>query len=294
MSRPKKQKDDPEIKKESDLYKILINLNKHNDEAIRLVSELEKVPEKSITLEFCQTYTILLFKEYIDNENDREMMLAMCGLLKGFEFKPRKFAVRMGEYREHAKYYNDFFKGEMTSVSIGAMCRVEMLRIARELEERLVTKLAENEDGLGLINAVPKKLELPAPRSISADEHNTKQDTPSEEIIIDISDDRKIVITKILSNTVKKITTICKSNTTNIKIIMVLALIIAANLSGIVWYEQDYKSHMSHENKEYITGPLRNDTLEEGQKKQTLIPITAPCKEVIIQGNVSGSIAPPK
>ena len=203
MPRPKKPKDNPEVKEESELYIILTDLNKHEDNVKCLVATLEKIPEKSITLDFGRAYTICLFQEYIEDDNDREMMLAICGLLKGFEFKPRKFAVRMWEYKEHAKYYNDFFKGKMSLASIGGMCRREMVRIARELEDKLTIKLAENGGKLGLINDIPKELELPTPRSIPVDEHNTKQDTPSEEIIIDTSDPWKIVITKILPNAVK-------------------------------------------------------------------------------------------
>lgn len=246
MPRPKKQKDSPEINKESELYKILIGLNKDKNMARKLVSELEKIPRESKPLDFCQAYTILLFQRYIEDKNDREMMLAMCGLLEGFEFQPQKFASRMWEYQKCAKYYNDFFKGKISFTSIGGMCRKELLRISRELEEKLIVKLAEKGGRLSLIDDVPKELKLPAPRKPPARESTEEHIT--SEIIIDTLDKSKIVITRI-SGKMKKVITISCDNIDKITIIGVLALV----LSGfLVWSQRPtYRVHID-DNGEYV------------------------------------------
>lgn len=189
MSRPKKQKNNSEPEVDSELYLALIGLNTHEDKACELMCILEAIPQDSnpYALEFCKAYTIFLFQEYID-ENDREMMLAICGLLKGFEFKPRKFAARMWKYREHAKYYNDFFNGKISPTSIAGMCRNELLRIARELERKLTIELAKNEGKLGLIDNIPKELKLPIPHSIP--KHNINDHALLEEVIGDTTDSK--------------------------------------------------------------------------------------------------------
>lgn len=247
MPRPEKQKDNPEIKAESELYKILIGLNKHNDKAIWLVSELEKVPEKSKNLEFCQAYTILLFQKNIEDENDREFMLAACGLLKGFEFKSREFSKRMQRYQKHAKYYNDFFKGKISAGSIGGMCRKEMLRIAGELEIKLTTKLEKNDGRLGLINDVPKELKFPEPRQIpdiKLDIDDIDISTKIKKLIFDFSNPAKVVITKSIPNAGKEVINIASDNITEITIIMSILIIVAI---GWFWNDSNQSDHALEE-----------------------------------------------
>ena len=273
MARPKKQKDNPEPKKESELRLALIGLNTCETNAKDLMFLLEGIPKEpnSKTLEFCKAYTILLFETYIEDDNDRELMLAICGLLEGYEFRPRKYGARMWEYRQHAKKYNDFLNGKMSPVSISGMCRKQLLRIAGELEENLKVQLEKNEGKLGLIANVPETLKLPIPRDVPSDSCDVKKVSTLEEIIIDTSDDSKIVITKILSNMAKKIITVSKESTTEIKFIASLLLLIIASSIGVIPYITDNKIHTNQNDGKFTSDALKKDISKEGQEKQNWI-----------------------
>lgn len=164
MPRPKKQNKDTEPKSNSELFEILWDLHNHEDKADELMVYLEKIPENTKPHNFCKSYTIALFQEYITDENDSEMMLAACGLLKGFKFKPQKLDFRMQKYREHAREYNDFFKKEVAPNSFSTGYRNELRRITETLEKKLAKQLQHNGGKLNFIERVPNKLKYPESR----------------------------------------------------------------------------------------------------------------------------------
>lgn len=270
MPRPKKQKKNKEIEVESELYKILWALHNSIDKTSELVKYLEDIPEGSKSHDFYISYTVALFQEYIKEENDREMMFAACGFLKGFEFKPQKLNRRMREYGEHAKHYNIFFEKALAGSSFSTTCRNELRRITIKLEKILLDKLAKNEKGtLDFIANVPKRLELPEPRSIPIDEDKKKEENLAsyvEEIIIDTkTDPSKIVIIQRFANHAENVFSLLKSNKTPIKIISFFLVIAVASSFWIDEYRRDYHLHDSQKETGFTTSIKLEDT-DKAQK----------------------------
>lgn len=249
MPRPKKQEEKIEPKAESELYGILWGLHNNIDKTSELVKCLEKIPEGSKPRDFYISYAIALFQEYIKEEEDREMMFAACGFLKGFEFKPQELDRRMREYKEHAKYYNNFFKKILAGNSFSTMYRNELRRITGKLEKKLLDKLLKNGGTLGFIANVPEKLELPEPRSISVDENKEKGEclTPYDgEIIIDTTTySSKIVIIQRFANHAENVFSLLKTNKTEVKIISFFLVLAVASSFWINKYKKDYHSRES-------------------------------------------------
>lgn len=133
MSKYSEKSSVPEI--ESELYKILWELHNHinkSDAMDKLIKELENFPQitKEKSLDFCKSYVILAIEKYIDDRDDREMLLASYGLLKGLEFRPRKLYRRMRIYRDNAQNYNAFCKNtlELENDSFSTIYRNELRR----------------------------------------------------------------------------------------------------------------------------------------------------------------------
>lgn len=214
MSKYSEKSSVPEI--ESELYKILWELHNHinkSDAMDKLIKELENFPQitKEKSLDFCKSYVILVIEKYIDDINDREMLLASYGLLKGLEFKPRKLYRRMRIYRDNAQNYNAFCKNtlELENDSFSTICRNELRRITIKLEEKLTNAKNKNNGKLGLIDKVPAKLELPEPIYL-LNTYTFLQSTELEpregkNIIIDMTKSAYIKLTEI-SNTIKTAT----------------------------------------------------------------------------------------
>lgn len=143
-----------------------------------LVELLENVPPKynDEYREFCMAYTILLFQTYIENKHDKEMMLAACGLLKGYEFKAQQLNVRMTKYREYAQGHNPWIKSTWANTTYAANCKKKLKEIGAQLERVLLNKKSEIGGVLGLIDKVPAKLELPEPIYMSEVLINTEDD----------------------------------------------------------------------------------------------------------------------
>lgn len=262
--------------------------------------------------DFCSAYLISIFMEFLSTD-DAEIMLMAYGFLDGFVEKLRK---RRKKYYECAHSYNKRLEKKERKDKDNLLREVEN-NIIEELSKALIEIKNKKEEISEFTNKVyedfcndriPKKLSLPITdyldnssfvkdnlAEIDADEikvqhyriitfkvsicglvlHNHETKIPidgnvdeEDEQIFDIS---KELITAVLAS------------------IVCLILIILVNKPG-----QDSDSSNVLIAEEYSMEPLRNDTLEEGQEKQARIPIIAPCKEVISQGTVSGSVEFPK
>lgn len=193
MPRPKKQKNNSAAKQDSTLYMILWDLHNHIDKADELVEYLEGIQEGSKSREFCKAYVVKLIQEYVDGGDAKELMLAACNLLKGFNNK--NLDDRMQAYRKYIGGYNSLIKESWSVSTYSTNYRNLLKTIINNLEPKLESKMEQNDGKLGLINAVLAKLELPAPRSLPANSHNIKNDVPSEEITTDAPDGKLLINT---------------------------------------------------------------------------------------------------
>lgn len=161
---------------------ILQELCNKPDKARCLLQSLESIPDNEFDypLEFCQSYIIELLKTFCKTEegetveNERrhgskedkvEFMLAMFGLLKGFEFSSGNAGERSMKYYKYAsKYSSLFIDTDWDDQSADTMC----CQIANTISVELVHSLTEEKkvhDGkLCLLDEVPEKLELPSPK----------------------------------------------------------------------------------------------------------------------------------
>lgn len=183
MSGPKKQEDNSEPKAGAELYEILWDLHNHIDKADELVKHLEGVSEGSKSRDFCKAYVIKLFQEYIDDEDAKELMLAVCNLLNGFNNK--NLDDRMQAYRGYIGRYNSLIKESWSTSTYSTNYRNLLKTIIHNLEPKLESKKKQNNGKLGLIDDVPKEFELPTPRSIPDGSHNIQESAQTEEVVTD-------------------------------------------------------------------------------------------------------------
>ncbi len=167
MPRPKKTKEVQE--KQSDLNQILWDIHNDIKQVEDLVALLEGIPAKRNEQHknFCKSYTILLFRKFIDNEDDREIMLVACGLMKGFEFHEQQLDKRMTDYRQYAQEYNPWIKKTWSASSYSTNYRNKLKHIVGELEKTLLNIMEQNDGRIGINTEVPSKLRLPKPRYTS-------------------------------------------------------------------------------------------------------------------------------
>lgn len=183
MSRSKKTKD--EIKKQSELNQILSDIRKDITLTIDLVKLLEGIPDKQSKQHenFCKSYTIVLFQKYIKDKDDREMMLAACGLLKGFEFQEQQLDKRMTDYRQYAQEHNTWIKRSWVASSYATKYRSKLNEIVIKLEQDLTSDIAKNKGKLGIIEEVSEKLEYPEPQ-YTFNRNKTKDDKIDEKKLL--------------------------------------------------------------------------------------------------------------
>lgn len=169
MPRPKKTEETNEPQKQSKLNQILWDIHNDIKQVEDLVELLEGIPAKRNEQHesFCKSYTILLFRKYIENEDDREIMLVACGLMKGFEFQEQQLDKRMTDYRQYAQEYNPWIKKAWSASSYSTNYRNKLKDIVGELEKTLLNVKNQNGGRIGIDTEVPRKLRLPKPRYVS-------------------------------------------------------------------------------------------------------------------------------
>lgn len=251
MSKPKDQKESLAPEKESDLHEILSDLYKISDKKSELVEYLEGVPSGSKSSDFYKSYTILLLQKFIENEDDLEMMLAACGLLRGYKFAPKELDKRMANYRKYAQGHNPWIKTGWVASSYATNYRTKLGEIINRLEKILEAKKIENGGTLGIIEEVPKKLKFPKPKYTTNIDELQRPLLPEETITIDMTQESRIEITKILPNGVKRIFHIAKTSATEVKIIALLVLVIAISSFGTVRYVQNYNTQENEKKSGY-------------------------------------------
>lgn len=159
-----------------DLGNIFKKLPINEDDAEDLLPLLEpgeKVESKNIDYhDFCKAYTIELIKKYGSTADEKELLLAAFGLLKGFEFDSQEYGKRMIEYRKTSRDYNKCLKRIKTEDEDN------VLRTIRNKVDKIITKLIKRlvgemeNDKLGLISTVPNRLQLPELREVYNDNQN--------------------------------------------------------------------------------------------------------------------------
>lgn len=192
-----KQKQKTEIlSMDEKIEDILHDLRGNKLAAINLVKKLEgdAFNSEEHDLELCQSYTTRLIQKYckdasIDNLKDNrgkakgsaedraELMLAACGLLRGFEFDFDSIGDRMDRYCKHARDYNSSIKGNWKDGSLGTIYRAQLHFIEIELNADL-TKLKDNNGKLGFLPQVSHSLDLPSPRNFD-EQKSSKAEEPS-------------------------------------------------------------------------------------------------------------------
>ena len=148
------------------LLNILLDIR--ND--IKLVEDLVALLEGTSAKrndqyeDFCKSYTILLFQEYILDEDNRELMLVACGLLREFEFREKQLDRRMTKYRQYVQGHVDWLKSDWAASTYSTNYRNKLNGIVALLAQDLLDELHKNDNKIGLIEKVPTKLKLPEPR----------------------------------------------------------------------------------------------------------------------------------
>lgn len=191
MGRPKKD-EKPEIpSSDPELERILKDLCNDEWQALTLVKHLEGIlysrSEKNLAL--CKSYVIALIQTYcksttweeagngkvkpkrIGNAEDKvEFVLAIYGLLEGFEFDAKKLSIRKRKYYDYAHGHNELVSGVWEGASIDTMTRDVLYDIAWELANTLHDLKIKNDNKLGFLEQAPKELKLPSLRNF--DEQN--------------------------------------------------------------------------------------------------------------------------
>ena len=165
MPRPKKPKEEP--KKQSELNRLLSDIRRDITLIPDLIKILEGIPIKYDTdrnKDFCKSYMISLFQKYIEDLNDREMMLAACGLLRGYKFREQELDKRLTDYREYAQGRNPWIKISWAASTYATKCRGKLGEIVCQLESDLTNRMGENNGKLGIFDKTPDKPIYPEPR----------------------------------------------------------------------------------------------------------------------------------
>lgn len=183
MGRPPKTIESPPA--DTNLEGHLLELRNDEGQAMQIVKYLEgdSFLETKHSLEYCKSYVIKLIQTYCEtveykSENDKyvvigtasdksELLLAACGLLSGFEFKPRKQGQRIDDYCALVRNnggYNKLVTGNWLATSAATKIRETLVKITKELATKLETLKSENGGKLGFLNQVSEDLLLPAPR----------------------------------------------------------------------------------------------------------------------------------
>lgn len=162
----------PETTNKSELTQLLYDIRKNEKQMENFVKKLEGItPNKGKdTSDFCKNYTITVFVKYCHSIDDRELMLAVCGLLHGDIFREEDMKDRIVAYWKYSHSYNDIFKNTKTPGSAKRKTSVEINRIIDYLAEDLTNAMNKNEGKIGLIEKVPNKLELYSPQEIDVAE----------------------------------------------------------------------------------------------------------------------------
>lgn len=184
-----KQNQNPKTKVHSEdetIADILHDLRGNRLAAINLVKMLENdaFNEETHNIEFCQSYTVKLIQKYckdasVDSLKDHrgkakgtaedraELMLAACGLLRGFEFNSNPIGSRMEAYCNYARDYNTSIKGGWGQNSLGTIYRTQLHFIEIELDADLKKVKNKNNGKLGFLSQVSRELNLPVPRAVA-------------------------------------------------------------------------------------------------------------------------------
>lgn len=148
---------------------------------------------------FCEAYTIKLFKEYIHDAKDRQLMLAIYGLLDGYRGESitercKKYAEEAAEFDERIKSdwsdpngslrnieesdssKNPGIKDKLIVKIITAMSKKETCKFAKEVNQEL-----SKEFPMGL----PKELPLNRPLYLSIEDPDPP-DNPTRQWIIEV------------------------------------------------------------------------------------------------------------
>ncbi|WP_296480740.1 hypothetical protein [Acutalibacter muris] len=169
-----------ETTNKTELAALLHDICKNEDQMKNLVKELEgSTPNKGEnTLNFCKMYTALVLERYCHSLDDRELMLAACGLLQGDGFQEENMEDRIVAYWEYSRSYNKHFKRIKTAGSAKRTASGKMNYIIDYLQEDLINAKNSNHGKLGLINKVPDKLEFPSPREMPAADKEPEKSIP--------------------------------------------------------------------------------------------------------------------
>lgn len=192
--KPEIPSDDPELEQ---IFRDLCN---DEWQALTLVNHLEgtsysRHANNKEDLSFCKSYTIALIQTYCksttweeadngevkpkrigDAEDKVEFVLAMYGLLKGFEFKEKSLGKRKRKYYDYAHGHNELVSGVWAGASIDTKIRDVLYDIAWELANTMHDPKTKNGGKLGFLNKAPKELTLPSPRNF--DKQNPPEPAP--------------------------------------------------------------------------------------------------------------------
>ena len=286
-----------------------INFVKENFQYIQISSQQYVIAWNQYD-DFCNAYLKSIFLKFL-SVDDAEIMLMAYGFLDGYD--DNNLRERRKKYWENAHKTNKCFKRKKRKDKDNLLREIEN-DIIKRLSNILIDIVNEPEKMSDFTNRVyenfssnkiPKKIPLPipdylvnnpsevvTPNAVKTKVQHYRVITYKVSIcgIVMHNHETKIPIDGNVDEEDEQIFDISKELITAVLAsIVCLILIILVNKPG-----QDSNSSNILIAEEYSMEPLRNDTPEEGQKKQAWIPVIAPCKEVISKGTVSGSVEFPK
>lgn len=188
MGRPTKTIESPPP--DSTLEKYLLKLRNDEQEAIKIVEYLEgnSYQKDKCDLKYCKAYVIKLVQTYCETveptckkdkysvvgtaSDKSELLLAVCGLLQGFEFKPQKQGQRILDYHAYVRdnnWYNELLIGteDWSPTSVVTKVREILVDITKELANKVEPIKSKNDGKLGLMSQVSADQPLPAPHGCS-------------------------------------------------------------------------------------------------------------------------------
>ena len=170
--------------KEDNILDTLKDIRRHRDD----VKELVKILEGITSIEgfhhssdeyqaFCEAYTIYIIKRFAGNEHEVEIVLAVYGMLQGYD-NIKALGNRRKEYANAAAGENELVSPDWghKKNAAGTLAKVDS-RILEEVADKLNALSDEGRKKLGLAtivleknfsNGLPKKLPLACPKYVNS------------------------------------------------------------------------------------------------------------------------------
>lgn len=161
-----------EIDEKTDFFKKMVALRLDIDLIYEIVKLLEGISidnRDEQSRDFGISYVIKFLEKYCMSKDDYEFMLAIYGFLEKFTYEDYRFyEARITAYWQYVCKHktHKFIKTSWGCTSVPGMLRDEYKRIIGYLDKKTQEIKNANNNKLGIIEEVPKKLEFPKPRKI--------------------------------------------------------------------------------------------------------------------------------